>query len=76
MTLLEEIEHLEKLAYGKRMNQKPKLPNLPFKAKKPHVNKKVRKFKFRKYVPKTKAKKTPTIKPITASEIDALLETL
>jgi hypothetical protein len=68
-------DEIIKEAYGKRMNQRPKLPNLPMKAKKPHVNKHVKKFKFHKYHPKTKAPKTNTIKPLSA-EIDDEIEAL
>lgn len=39
MTLLDEIEQLEKIAYGTRFNQKPSKPQLPMKPMKPKVNK-------------------------------------
>lgn len=73
MTLLEEIEQLEKIAYGTRFNKKPSKPQLPMKPNKPQVNKHNNKPRNTLYKPKLVHKK---VLPDVGVEIDEALELL
>lgn len=73
MTLWEEIEQLEKIAYGTRFNQKPTKPKLPMKPVKPKVNKHNNKPRNTLYKPKLVHQK---VLPDVGVEIEEALELL